>query len=117
MPWNVSASMNLCTQRHAQLTKVIEWINRGRSCGSVDGGAWLVPQFLSDGNTWRGVLWHTSPDAISRIHVRPPDAMGPVRRAVQCDAEGTMTEAAVEGNDLVLLKPLRHWEWVVLNPA
>jgi hypothetical protein len=117
MPWNVSAGTNLCTQRQAQLAKTLRWLARGDSLGSVNGGAWLIPQFLTDGTHWRGVIWNASPDAVHTIHVRPPSAMGPIQEAVQCAADGSRLRVPVADNRIVLTKPLHQWEWLVLNPA
>ncbi|MBI5093753.1 MAG: hypothetical protein HZB26_15075 [Candidatus Hydrogenedentes bacterium] len=116
VPWDASAGTNLCTQRRAQLAKVLAWLARGVSLGSVAGGAWLVPQFLTDGTRWRGVVWNASPDAVREIQIRPPDAMGLIQRAVHCGAEGNRAEAVVRSNLVALAQPLQQWEWVVLNP-
>jgi hypothetical protein len=115
MPWDASAGTNLCTQRQAQLDRVLHWLSRGTAFGAVRGGAWLVPQFFTDGTNWRGVVWNASPDAIRDFSVAPPEGMGPIVRATRCDAEGRSSEATVSQDGISLDAPLHQWEFVVLN--
>lgn len=114
MPWDATAGQNLCTQRRAQLAKVIAWVSRRKSCGSVDGAAWLVPQFFTDGKTWRGVIWNASPDARTELAVNLPVGMTPLSHAIQCDADGVRTDATLDGNRIALARPLHQWEFVVV---
>jgi hypothetical protein len=115
MPWDATAGANLCTQRYAQIRKVVAWLGRGVSCGSVQGGAWLIPQFFTDGRTWRGVVWNASPDASRGFTVLPPEGMGSIARAVHCDADGAMIEAAVSGNRIETERAVHQWEFVVVG--
>ncbi len=117
MPWDATAGTNLCTQRQAQISRVLLWLSRGIPTGSVEGGAWLVPQFFTDGTAWRGVVWNVSPDACSSFTVSPPEGMGPVARAVLCTTEGRRLDAEVEGHSITLPKRMHQWELVVLNPS
>ena len=114
MPWDATAGTNLCTQRRAQLDKVIAWLARGVSTGAVDGGAWLVPQFMSDGDTWRGVVWNGSPDARCAFEVRPPKGMPAIQQAVLCAADGRRVEGSVAGGRVTLPEPMHQWECVIL---
>ncbi len=116
MPWDATAGTNLCTQRQAQMDRVLTWLSRGRATGSVQGGAWLVPQFFTDGECWRGVVWNAHPDTCSGFRVTPPDDMGEVTRAVLCTTEGRRLDAEVSNNVVSLPKRMHQWEWVVLNP-
>ena len=117
MPWDATSGTNLCTQRRAQLLRVLEWLARDISTGRVDNHAWLTPLFLTDGTTWRGVVWNTNPDAVTELTVVPPAGMEPIQNAVQCDADGVLTKACVHDNRITFAKPLHAWECVVLNPS
>ncbi len=117
VPWNASAGSSLCVVRQHQLNKIVQWLGDGRACGSVQGGPWLVPQFLSDGRTWRGVVWNACPDAISRFKVVLPDQLGELHKAVQLSAEGELIEASVDGGEVRLSRPMHQWELVVLNSS
>jgi hypothetical protein len=117
VPWDASKTGTLCMARQHQLHKIIQWLGNGRSCGSVSGGPWLVPQFLRNHDTWRGVVWNASPDAVRRIEVNLPEEMGSLHCAVQINAEGERTEAKVDGNQILLRHPMHQWELLVLNPS
>ena len=117
MPWDATRGTNLCTQRQAQLQCVLGWLARGISTGRVEGQAWLIPLFLTDGTTWRGVVWNTNPDAVTELTVIPPAGMGPLQNVVHCDADGVLTKVQVHENRVTLAKPLQVWECIVLNPG
>jgi hypothetical protein len=117
-PWRVTDpfyASGLTIQRWGQLTKAVDWLAHGRSLGSVAGGPWLVPQFLTDGSAWRGVVWNASPDALGEFTVRVPEAMGGVRAAMQITAAGGMLPACVEGDRVRTEEPVGQWEFVVLE--
>ena len=82
---------------------------------SVEGGAWLVPQFLSDGKRSRGVVWNASPDERYGFTVMPPKGFPQLTWAVQIDAHGTRYRARVEGNRVTLPRALNQWECVVFG--
>lgn len=116
MPWDATAGTNLCTQRRAQIAKVLAWISRGTSCAAVEGAAWLIPQFLTDGNQWRGVVWNAGSDAVRSFRVTLPEGMGPIACVVQCSMDGIVCDACASDNEIALPKPLYQWDFVVLNP-
>jgi len=97
------------------MTKAIDWLARGRSLGRAEGGPWLVPQFLTDGADWRGVVWNASPDEIGEFTVRVPEAMGGVREAMQLTAAGAFLAAEVEGNRVRTAEAVGQWEFVVVK--
>jgi hypothetical protein len=76
MPWDANAAVYMTVHRAAQLRRILRYLDPGHSYGNVEGGAWLVPQFLSDGEQWRGAIWNASPDAVEAITVHPPAGMG-----------------------------------------
>jgi hypothetical protein len=117
MPWDATAGANLCMQRFAQMSKVLAWLGHGVSTGSVQGGAWLVPQFFTDGKIWRGIVWNANADTKAAITVSPPPGMGPITSAVLCTTEGRRLDAKIAGNVVELPKRMAQWEWVVLNPG
>ena len=114
VPWSVDGGWSLTTYRATQLTRTLDWLDPQRTHGRVEGGAWLVPQFLTDGVRFRGVVWNASPDALMEIVVIRPPTFPEFRRAVQIDARGTLNEVVVAAGHLHLAKPLMEWEFVVL---
>lgn len=116
-PWDATAGTNLCTQRRAQLARVLDWLGRGVSTGSVEGAAWLTPLFLADGEDWRGAIWNGSPDHRRSFTVTPPDGRDALRAARLCTAEGECIEAQVVRNRVDLPRPMSQWDCVVLNPG
>jgi hypothetical protein len=74
VPWRASDpfyTTSLTVQRWAQMTKALDWLARGRSLGRVEGGAWLVPQFLNGSSVWRGGIWNASPDDLYVVNRHP----------------------------------------------
>ena len=119
VPWTALWSgrpmeLMLSVQRYAQLQKILAWLGRGGTCGHVTGGAWLTPQFMTDGQLWRGIVWNVNPDAAHELVVHPPSGMGAVTRAVHGDVDGERHGVKVVNNRLTFKKPLHQWETVVL---
>lgn len=115
VPWDANrgaAVMNV--QRAVQLTKTLDWLARGQPRGSAAGGPWLVPQFLTDGRLWRGVVWNASPDEIAGFEVTLPRGMPVPAAAVQVDAHGRRYNARFAGGRVILDRPMHQWEFVVL---
>ena len=81
----------------------------------MEGGPWLVAQFLTDGRLWRGAVWNASPDAVSELTVRVPDGMGRIRSAEHLDAHGVRTKAKVKDDRIAFPMPVHQWELVVLG--
>ncbi len=118
-PWNANASpdgaggqRNL--QRAAQINGLVSWLSREQLLGRAWGSPWLVSQFFSDGERWRGVVWNASPDATLTIQLELPGRMT-LREAVHLDATGVPRPAVWDGAALHLAQPLHQWECVVLT--
>jgi len=114
MPWDANAPVHMTTHRAAQLTRVLGYLDPAHSYGHVEGGAWLVPQFLTDGERWRAAIWNASPDAIELITVHPPSGMPELTSAIQVNASGKQRPAELQGKRVRLSEPLQQWEFVVL---
>ena len=115
VPWDAQKRVQMNIQRAAQLRKVIDYLAGGRSSGRVEGGAWLIPQFLTDGKIWRGVIWNAGPDEIEEIAVYPPAEMLAVKSAVQVNSWGERIDAKLSGDLIRLSRPLYQWEFVILK--
>lgn len=113
-PWSADTEIRMNIQRAAQLSKTLAWLDPSGAHGAVSGGAWLVPQFLSDGRNWRGVIWNANVDEVSEIIVQAPAGMPPISAATQVNARGERRSVRVEGNKLHLAQSLRQWEFIVL---
>jgi hypothetical protein len=114
VPWDAQSDLAMNIQRAAQLTKTLAWLSRGVSLGSASGAPWLVPQFLTDGRAWRGVVWNASPDAVGQFTITPPADTPPIRTATHIDARGHMRSATVSGDTVVVNEPMGQWEMVVV---
>ena len=106
--------VEMTSNRHGQMTRVLNWLNRDGQCGRVEGGAWLMPQFFTDGQQWRGVVWNAGLDAVEKLTVHLPAAMPPPKSVIQIDAQGRRHDAKLSGDQLTLTRPLHQWEFVVL---
>jgi len=118
-PWDANASpdgaggqRNL--QRAGQINGLVSWLSREQPWGRAWGSPWLVSQFLSDGERWRGVVWNASPDATLTIQLELPGRMT-LGEAVHLDATGARRPVAWDGVALHLSQPLQQWECVVLT--
>lgn len=120
VPWEAGSDPVVLMDIHraAQLKRLVAWLADGAETGSVEGGAWLVPQFLTDGATWRGVVWNASPDETDRFLIRRPSGMPPIREAWHLTPAGERLPAAVEagadGDTVVLGRPMHEWELVAM---
>ena len=90
------------------------WLAEGGETGSVEGGAWLAPQFLRDGDTWRGVVWNVCPDEVGRFEIRRPAGMPSVSEAWHLTPAGERLAVAVDGDTLLLDRPMHEWELVAM---
>ena len=115
-PWDAGKEgqtmMNI--HRAVQLQSMVEWLAAGRETGRVEGGAWLVPQFLRDDERWRGAIWNVSPDEIERFRVHRPAGMPPIASAWHLTPDGSRHPAIVEGDTIRLSRPLQQWEVAIL---
>jgi len=139
VPWNASASEipMMDSHRAEQLRRLVRWLARGLETGSVEGGAWLVPQFLAPSpagrgqgvrdvsplpvgeglgvRAWRGVVWNASPDELDTFTVHRPQGMPPVREAWRLLPSGERLPASVAGDHIHLARPMHQWECVVIG--
>ena len=117
VPWNASVSETplMDAYRAEQLRALVRWLARDLETGSVTGGAWLIPQFLKDGETWRGVIWNASPDEIATFQIHRPQRMPEIKSAFHLLPSGERLPAELDGNRLHLSRPMHQWELVVLT--
>jgi hypothetical protein len=114
VPLSVDNWAPMTLYRSVQLAKTLHWLDPANAHGWVEGGAWLVPQFLTDGKLWRGAVWNAGPDEIEEFVVCRPHGMPQPTRAIHVDARGRRREAVVQGDRIRLTRPLHEWEFVVL---
>ncbi|NLJ87159.1 MAG: hypothetical protein GX322_12115 [Firmicutes bacterium] len=114
VPWCANAPVEMNIHRATQLQRVIGYLGNGVSHGNVEGSAWLVPQFLKDGERWRGVIWNAGADTVARFTVNLPTGWETISSAIHVKAEGERSSALVEGNQIVLVQPMHQWEFVVI---
>jgi len=114
VPWTAIQEVEMNIQRAVQLTRTLNWLDPERSHGYAEGAAWLIPQFLTDGKIWRGVVWNASPDEVETFTVHPPAKMDKITTAIQVTARGEQLEAKIDGNRIHLKQPMYQWEFVVL---
>jgi hypothetical protein len=113
-PWTPGDPTQVNPQRAVQLAAVSRWLSKGRALGAVRGGPWLLPQFFTDGNEWRAVVWNASPDEAAEFELDCPAGMAPPRQALYFAPPGRMTPADVRGSRVVLSESMHQWEMVVL---
>ncbi|NLG27526.1 MAG: hypothetical protein GX557_06420 [Chloroflexi bacterium] len=116
VPWDANGAVEMNAQRAAQLASTLAWLDPTLSYGWVEGGPWLVPQFLRRGRGWRGVVWNASPDELDEFRVHLPAGMPEPARAVQLTARGERLTARLSGDCVTCAHPLGQWECVVLAP-
>jgi len=114
VPWDANGAVEMNVQRAVQLTRTLAWLDPTNSYGWAEGGPWLAPQFMRDGDDWRGVVWNASPDEVQAISVHRPAGMPQPTHAVQLTARGERLPARVEGERVTLERGLGQWECVVL---
>ena len=115
-PWSANADVPMCIQRAAQLRRVIDSLSDHAGLGGAEGWPWLIPQFLTNDDIWRGVVWNVSPDAPMQITVNAPAVMPPIRTADHIDGRGRRIPATVDGSRIGFREPLHQWEFVILKP-
>ncbi len=115
VPWDATALPQMELHRAVQLRRLVQWLANGEETGSVEGGAWLVAQFLMDGNTWRGVAWNAGPDEVSTLTIHRPQGMPPIRAAWQLMWTGERISGRVIEDAIYLNQPLHEWDMVVFE--
>ena len=116
VPWTADelVSMAINIQRSTQLRKVLAWLDPDHQRGMVSGAPWLIPQFLTDGSAWHGVIWNGNEDPVERIEIELPAGMPPPARVLQVTGHGDVLPAALNDGAIALDRPLQQWEFVVL---
>jgi hypothetical protein len=110
--------------RAEQLRSLIRWLARNLETGSVEGGAWLIPQFLvpplplGEGlgvRAWRGVIWNASPDEIESFTIHRPQGMSQIHEAWHLLPSGKRLPAQIHNDQITLTHPMHQWEFVVIG--
>ena len=116
VPWDASqeGQVMMDIRRAVQLQGMVRWLASGQETGRVEGGPWLVPQFLQDEERWRGAVWNVSPDELDRFRVHRPAGMPAIARAWHLTPDGARHPAIVEGDAIHLSQPMHQWEVVAL---
>ncbi len=116
VPWDagVDSVPMMDIHRSTQLKRVVDWLADGEGTGRVDGGAWLVPQFLKDRGTWRGVVWNAGPDEVDTFRIQRPRGMPPIVEAWHLTPAGKRLAVVVDADVIRLGHPMHQWELVVL---
>ena len=113
--WGSGSDVLMNTQRAGQLRKVLAYLDPKNAHGWVEGQAYLVPQFLTNGKKWRGVVWNANADEVRSFRLHKPAGMPTIKTAVQVDAHGKRRKAKVgRGGVVELPRPLYQWEYVVV---
>ncbi len=73
-----------------------------------------MPQFLTDGKTFRAAVWNAGFDPVEGFEIQPPAGWSALRMCLHFDAGGNVAELAVHGGRINLPRPLRQWELAVL---
>ncbi len=126
IPWNANVSETPLMDAHraAQLRSLVRWLARDLETGSVEGGAWLVPQFLvsplpvGEGpgvRVWRGAIWNASPDELDTFTVQRPAGMPEIQSAWHLLPNGERLPAEIHGDQITLTRPMHQWELVVIG--
>ncbi len=117
VPWNASSDDRpmMDIHRATQMKRVASWLSNGKEPGGVEGNPWLIPQFLNDGKSWRGVIWNASPDTIETFTIIRPHGMPPVKKAFHLSPDGKRVECPVKNDTIRLDSPMHEWEFVVVE--
>ncbi len=115
MPWSANGRVLMNIQRAIQIRSTLLWLDGDNHFGWVGGGAWLVPQFLTDGQSWRAVIWNGCDDVIDRITVGLPASMPAPSHAFSVDGSGGRHDASFSDGLLRLQRPLGRWEYVIMT--
>jgi hypothetical protein len=100
--------------RVMQIRRVLAWLSRGRETGHVTAPAWTVPQFLTDGKLFRAAIWNAGFDSVESFELHAPTDWPELRKGLQFDARGNVTEFAASQGKIKLPHPLRQFEVAIL---
>ena len=117
VPWNAGTSKvpMMDVRRACQLKRIITWLAHDKETGSVDGIAWLFPQFLKDSENWRSAIWTAGPDEATSFRIHLPDGMPPIQEAWHLTPNGERLAVKIKADTLTLDRPLYQWELVVMK--
>ena len=120
VPWDASVDTTpmMDIHRATQIQRIVAWLAGLESTGWVEGGPWLLPQFLVDRSGklgWRGAIWNASPDAVSALHIHRPAGMPPITAAWHLTPAGERLAAQVDRETIHLARPMHEWELVVVG--
>jgi hypothetical protein len=112
-PFDVDKSVHLSPQRFIQMRRVVAWLSRENQTGMVDGNLWLVPIFLCDERNHRAVVFNAGFDAVSRKQFHSPQCWPKWKEAFHLNAEGEITSADINNNELRTAQPVHQWEVII----
>ena len=115
VPWNADNTVVMNVQRAAQLRKTLQFLDSANTYGCVDGGPWLIPQFLTNGSQWRGVIWNAGSDAVEKVSVEFPEGMPTPQSIVHVNARGDRMANVMVGDIVQLIEPMHQWEFIILR--
>ena len=92
VPYDISQQCLWTLPRISHLRRVLAWLAGGKELGHVEGGAWLIPQFLTDGSVHRAVVWNAGFDAVEEIELHPPDGWPKLDKGLIFSPSGEVTE-------------------------
>ena len=117
VPWDATTDTipKIDIHRAAQLRRIVEWLAWAQETGWVEGGAWLVPQYLCDGDRWRGAVWNASPDSVDSFRLHRPKGMPTVHQAWHLTPTGERLPVPVEDDVVRLTRPMHQFEVAVFG--
>ena len=92
---------------------MLAWLASGKELGCVEGGAWLIPQFLTDGKIFRAVVWNAGFDPVEKVELHLPSGWPKLGKGLLFIASGEVTEFPC-GSATPLPQPLRQWALVTM---
>lgn len=114
-PWSVDTPCHMNTLRAAQLERVAHFLNGDEPCIHVEGGAWLVPVALTDGERFRLIIINGGGDPVSSLHITVPSHWPKPDFAVQLDGEGSFTPFTPCDGFSPLSKPMESWTCCIVG--
>ena len=113
VPYDIGQQSFWTPHRVTHLRRVLDWLARGKESGHVEGGAWLIPQFLTDGRLFRAAVWNAGFDPVEKVELHPPGGWPKLGNGLLFGASGDVVEFPC-GGATTLPRPLRQWELAVM---
>ncbi len=113
VPFAATDAVFMSPQRASAMIPAIQWLAKGAGLGRSGGGAWLIPQFISDGKIHRAVIWNAGFDPVDAVKLELPSSWPVLRSAYHLLPDGKSIELACKDNQFRLSQPLAQWELVV----